>query len=182
VKLSTGQRFTFVVGTGASAVSYDVRCLPQDFPDYTFQRLGQTQAAYYLVTPNQISPYVALFDTNGVPVWWFRQPTGLPQDADLMPNGDLSRAMKSQVETFGLPGTVHMEERDLDGNLVRTLTAAGTPTDFHEAWPLPKGDFLIDSYALEIGGGTAMRPTVIDGSFEKVRPDGRSLIRGAQRA
>jgi hypothetical protein len=170
VTLSTGQRFTVLVGTGSGAGSYNVRCLPQDFPSYTFQLFGRTQAAYYLVTP---SPYVALFDSHGVPVWWFRQPDGFPIDADLMPSGDLSWAVESSVLTFGLPGTVHVEERDLDGDLLGTIGTAGTPTDIHEAWPLPNGDFLIDSYVLEIGGGTVLRPNVIDGSFQEVRPDGR---------
>ncbi|HUO70874.1 MAG TPA: arylsulfotransferase family protein, partial [Solirubrobacteraceae bacterium] len=169
VTLSTGQRFTLLVGSGSDAASYNVRCLPQDFPKYTFQLLDQPQAAYYLVTPNS---YVTLFDTNGVPVWWFHQPDGFPVDANLMPNGDLSWAMMTNIETFGFPGAVHVEERDLDGNLIRTFGMAGTPTDHHEALPLPNGDFLIDSYVLQIGGGTTLRPNVLDGSFQDVRPDG----------
>jgi Arylsulfotransferase (ASST) len=177
VTLAIGQRFTLVLGTGSGAASYNVRCLPQDFPHYTFQLLGQPQAAYYLVTPSwsdigATTPYVALFDTDGVPIWWFRQADGIPADADLMPNGNLSWAVETNEQTFGYPGTVHVEEHDLDGNLLGTLETAGTPTDFHEAWPLPDGDFLIDSYVLQIGGGTPLRPNVLDGSFQDVRPDG----------
>jgi hypothetical protein len=169
VTLSTGQRFTVVVGTGSDAASYNVRCLPQDFPHYSFQLFGQTQTAYYLVTP---SSYVALFDSDGVPVWWFRQPDGFPVDANLMPTGTLSWAVMANMETFGYPGVVHVEERDLGGDLIRTLGTAGTPTDHHEALPLPNGDFLIDSYVLQIGDGTQWRPNVLDGAFQDIRPDG----------
>jgi Arylsulfotransferase (ASST) len=173
VTLSTGQLFTVQVTSGLTAARYNVRCLPQDFPQYAFRRFGPTLAAYYLVTPSLRSAYVALFDASGVPVWWFRQPDGIPLDADLMPNGDLSWAVETRLSSFGLPGIVHVEERDLDGHLLRTLGTAGTPTDLHEALPLPNGDFLIDSYVLQIGGGPSLFPNVVDGSFQEVRPDGQ---------
>src|SRR5262249_25802307 len=161
-------RFTFVVGTGPDAESYNVRCLPDGFPGFTFQRFGQPQAAYYLMSPKG---YVTLFDTNGVPAWWY-EPEGFGIDADLTPGEGVSfEVAQSNVEEFGFPGTVHVEVRGLDGTLLNTLGTLGTPTDLHEALPLPNGDFLIDSYVLDLGAGTALHPNVLDASFQDVRPD-----------
>jgi hypothetical protein len=184
VTLASGQAFTIQVGTGASAKTYNVRCLPPDFPEYRAQVFGPRQAAYYLTTPdfsnkeiNPPSTYVALFDNNGVPVWWYRSTEGLVVDADLDPNGDLSWALETGGEQdFGVPGTVHVEQRDLDGNLVNTFQTAGTPSDFHEAWSLANGNFLIDSYVLQTNVslqllGNPFTVNVVDASFQEVRPD-----------
>jgi hypothetical protein len=185
VTLAGGQAFTIQVGTGANAATYNVRCLPEDFPQYTAQVLGTTQAAYYLTTPDfsfkrtdPTSTYVALFDSNGVPVWWYRLSDAIAVDADLDPDGDLSWAVESGGEAaFGLPGKVHVEVRDLDGDLLNTLQTSGTPTDFHEAWPLANGNFLIDSYVPETEVpvqlfGTPFTVNLLNASFQEVEPDG----------
>jgi hypothetical protein len=157
VPLTSGQGFQITTGTGSDAESYEIRCLPSDFPGYSSQELGPTQAAYYLVTPTgsylgESTPYVAMFDSNGVPVWWYRQPDGgVPIDAALDPDGDLSWAVEDNLLTFGGPGQVHLEVHSLDGALVNTLNTVGSPTDLHEALPLDNGDFLIDSYVPQTG-------------------------------
>jgi len=185
VPLAEGQGFTIQVGSGASATTYNVRCLPADFPEYSAQVLGSQQAAYYLTTPDfsflKTDPahgYVALFDSNGVPVWWYQLSKAVAVDADLDPNGDLSWAVEEGGETgFGVPGEVHVEVRNLDGQLVNTLQTSGTPTDFHEAWPLANGNFLIDSYALQTEVpvslfGNPFTVNVLNASFQEVEPDG----------
>src|SRR5205085_1146094 len=53
VTLAAGQAFTFTLTTSAGASDYHVRCLPSDFPAYTAQRTGGTQAGWYAVTPDQ---------------------------------------------------------------------------------------------------------------------------------
>ena len=182
VPLGEGQAFTIKVGAGAGARTYNVRCLPQEFPEYTAQVLGPTQAAYYLTTPDFLfkdhpvsSTYVALFDSNGVPVWWYRlNGGGIALDADLDPDGELSWAVEEGGEAaFGLPGDVHVEVRNLDGELLNTLRTSGTPSDFHEAWPLANGNFLIDSYDPELG--VTVNPFGVhrlNASFQEVEPDG----------
>lgn len=184
--LSSGQAFTIVVGTGASATTYTVRCLPPDFPQYTAQIFGPRQAAYYLMTPdssatagNPGSTYVALFDANGTPVWWYRV-DGFAMDADLDPGGDLSWDVESGGEEyFGTPGEDQVQQRDLNGNLLGTFQTVGTPTDFHEAWPLGDGDFLIDSYQLQTHAPIDLAvnplavPNVVNAAFQDVEPNGK---------
>ncbi len=178
VPLSTGQRFSFTVGSQ----SYNVRCLPSDFPHYSFTRYGTSQAAYWLTTPTwsetkTTGTYVVMFDGNGVPVWWYDEGTGqIPVDADLTPAGDFSWSVEPFQQSFARPGTVRVEVHDLDGNLLDTLNTVGTPTDFHEARPLADGSFLIDSYVLTIGGGSPLRPNVMDASFQNIQPDGQSTF------
>jgi hypothetical protein len=99
-------------------------------------------------------------------------------DADLDPDGDLSWAVETDGEqAFGYPGDVHVEVRNLDGELLHTLNTSGTPTDFHEAWPLANGNFLIDSYAPETEVpvklfGNPFTLNLLNASFQEVEPDG----------
>ncbi len=183
VPLTSGQGFQITTGTGAALQSYEIRCLPSDFPVYSSQRFGAVQAAYYLVTPSvsysgESTPYVAMFDTNGVPVWWYREPDGgIPTDADLDPNGDLSWAVENTLQLYGGPGQTRVEVHSLDGTLLNTLNTVGSPTDIHEALPLANGDFLIDSYVPQTGvdlssiGGTT-DGQVLNATFQEIRPDG----------
>ena len=46
VDLATGQEFTIVVTTADGSNSYYVRCLPSDFPSWTYQQSGQPQAEF----------------------------------------------------------------------------------------------------------------------------------------
>jgi hypothetical protein len=183
VPLTTGQGFQITTGTGSDAENYEVRCLPSDFPAYSSQKFGTTQAAYYLVTPSgsydQVStPYVAMFDSNGVPVWWYRQPDGgIPIDAAYDPDGNLSWAVEDKLVLFGGPNEVHVEVHSLDGTLLNTLNTVGSPTDLHEALPLDNGDFLIDSYVPQTGVdltsiGGPLDGQVLNGTFQEIRPDG----------
>lgn len=176
VPLSPGQGFSIVIGTGDTSRSYEVRCLPADFPTYSSRVLGPRQVGFILTTP---SDYVAMFDNDGVPVWWYHVGNGSPIDADLDPDGDLSWAVNGPggFPFFGVPGAVHVEVRDLEGNLLNTLGTSGSPTDFHEAWPLANGDFLIDTYVPEFGvavsiPGEPATVNVLDGGFQEVEPDG----------
>ena len=183
VPLGTGQRFTLETGSGAGTESYNVRCLPADFPQFTAARLGQPQAAYYLTTPSlsisgATAPYVALFDDNGVPVWWYRAENGTPDNAQLLSDGDLSWNIETGITgPFGENVNDHLEVRHFDGSLVRTYGTWFTPTDFHESTQLPNGDFLMTSYAewdnenlwsLGIPWGV----TVLNASFQEIQPDG----------
>lgn len=188
VTMTPGQRFTIQVGTGASASTYNVRCLPTNFPTYSSQELGPRQVSFVLVTPDQAVSgddasvaYIAMLDSNGVPVWWYDSPDGVPGDADLDPNGDLSWATENGPEHFfGYPGTTSLEVHNLDGQLLDTLNTVGTATDFHEGWPLANGDFLIDSYVPELNvpidiPGFPSTVNVLDGTFQEIAPDGTEV-------
>ena len=76
VQLAPGKDFDFSTTTGGNASTYHVRCLPGDFPNWTFSRPGAPSAAYYITTPQgskapgggNAARYVGIFDGHGVPV------------------------------------------------------------------------------------------------------------------
>ncbi len=134
VAQDVGQAFTIEVTSGGAATTHHVRCLPTDFPNFTVQKNGPTQAAFYVTALVQgFGPpnYPVIFDSNGVPVWWLpRLPTFL-----LQPLPDKNFAVMNLDSG--------MQEYDLDGNLVRSLNAVGGPTDFHEVIQLPNGHYVM---------------------------------------
>jgi len=142
VAVTDGQEFLIDWATNNVTQSYHVRCLPTDFPDWTStQSAGQAQTAYFVVTPdNHLDttlppPYVAVFDTNGVPRWWFKEGPQ-PIDAKTLASGNL-------VWTQAGAGTPY-EEHSLDGSLLRTYSPSNdAPTDLHELQVLPNGNYFI---------------------------------------
>ena len=184
VNLQEGQGFTITVRSGSTA-KYYVRCLPADFPAWTFQRSGQPQAQWYAVAPfaktnfGPLPPgvsnlYGALFDQNGVPVWWYKT-SQQTLDLKLLPNGDFAYAF------FNASG---IEERRLDGSLVRTLHAGGDAenTDPHEVLLLGDGNYLVLS-----NGPCSTRPSATrvphrcpTTASRCCRPAGRCCSRGGR--
>ena len=134
VSLTAGQRASVSVSAGAGAAAYQ-RALPaRGLPAWSAQRSGTPQAQWYLVTPTinftaATSPYVALFDGFGVPVWWMR--TVAPTDAKVLPDGNLAWA-RLGAGSFGTDPTGRYEEHRLDGSLVRTYTTVATVPDYHD--------------------------------------------------
>jgi hypothetical protein len=146
VSLAEGEAFDIATWSDNSSSTYQVRCLPSDFPVWTAQRSGQTQASFYVVTPTlninpsspTPAPYVVVFDNNGVPRWWMKS-SPEPVDAKALSNGDLAW-------THAFQGTAPQEYR-LDGSLVRSFPASAAPQsdgiDFHELQVLPNGNYLL---------------------------------------
>jgi hypothetical protein len=177
--LAAGRAVDVRIGSGRRRATYHVRCLPKDFPKWTSERRGRPQASFYVVTPAEGTdgvPYVAIFDTRGVPVWWLR--TGFkPIDAKLLPDGNLawSRFGDTPFASVAAP----YEERRLDGTLVRRIGAVGVNTDFHDLQVMPNGDHLFLSYVPRDGTvdlspyGGPKDATVLDGVAQEVSPDGR---------
>ena len=62
---------------GPQLYRYHVRCLPNDFPTYTFTRYGPVSPKYFSV--DRVSPrdrrYAIIFNNHGVPIWWIHAPT-----------------------------------------------------------------------------------------------------------
>ncbi len=168
VGLNPGQSFVIVINQGTSSNVYYVRCLPSDFPTWTFQRSGTTQAEWYLVASWVAPNYVAVVDTNGTPVWWYRN-AAITGDFKLLPDGNLASAL----------GNGTAEERKLDGSLVHTITAApGATLDAHELQQLANGDYLM-AVSRTVAGQTVCgqsNVSITDDGFEEVAPDG-SLVR-----
>ena len=135
VSRSTGQEFTFVVQAPAQApATYYVRCLPLDFLDWTASRTGTTQAEYYIsaVITGTPANYPAIFDNDGVPIWW--APKTQTLFAELLPNGNVG-----WTKTDATPA----EERRLDGSLVGTVIPSVGVPDQHDLLRLANGNYVM---------------------------------------
>jgi Arylsulfotransferase (ASST) len=162
--------------------TYHVRCIPRDFPKWRFERHGTPQAQYFLVTPT-LGPHgsrvVALFNRDGVPVWWMQRGTK-PHDAKLLPDGNLAWSTFTNGEYAS--HSVPYEEHALDGRLVRRIAAVGVPTDGHDMEVMPNGHYLVVSYVPRSGVdlsayGGPKRATVIDNEIQEVTRSGRRVWR-----
>lgn len=118
--------------------SYYIRCLPADFPSYSSSVTGPVQASGFSL---DLPPYAVVFDTEGVPVWWYRAtdpssstgapcPSLSPFDVKFLNGGTMAW-------WEGCDGTYQL--RRLNGTLVRTLPI---PVNFHDLQVMPNGDYL----------------------------------------
>jgi Arylsulfotransferase (ASST) len=166
VAQSVAARFTIVVTTNGNTTTHYVRCLPGDFPNWSVEKSGSTEAQFYATAMAQggfgTPGYSVVFDSNGVPIWWLApHPTFLLQP---LPNKDFA--------VMNIGGG--MQEYDLSGKLVRSLNAVGGPTDFHEVIQLPNGNYVMATAQNEPcnlsswGLGTA--ETCIDHVFQEINP------------
>jgi Arylsulfotransferase (ASST) len=150
-RLAPGQSASVRIRSGGARRRYHVRCLPGDFPRWKFERFRKPEARFYLFAPQQgathtASYYVTLIDGHGTPLWWMKRKV-VPFNSLLLPNGNIAWA-RWYEEPFGShPGT-GWEIHRLDGSPVRTLRAAGSPTDLHDFEPLRGGHFLLFTYRL----------------------------------
>lgn len=168
VELSVNQGFTFVRDTGATETSHHVRCLPDDFPEWTFEKYLAPRQQWYLVTPGF---YNAIFDANGVPVWWFREPA-VPRNLNYLEDGTLTWSV-------GDPGTdASYEIRSLDGSLLNTLKTVGSRTDVHDIQLLPNGNYLLmaenerETPTDITAFGGPDDATILDAELQEIEPDG----------
>jgi Arylsulfotransferase (ASST) len=180
VQLGPGQSFGFTTATGGVTSSYHVRCLPSNFPAFTYSRSGEPSQDWMLLAPSLgvLNPgYVAFFGEHGVPVWWYRA-TFVPLDAKLLSDGTV--AFAAFGGPYGIDPAGAYQIRQLDGTLVRTLSTVGTPTDFHDLQKLANGNYLTVSYRprdhadLSAHGGPS-DATVLDAEIQELTPEG-SLV------
>ncbi|MFL5779911.1 MAG: arylsulfotransferase family protein [Thermoleophilaceae bacterium] len=174
--------FAIRLRAGGRTTSHHVRCLPSDFPRWTFDAHGPAQAQWYIIDPTGGNPrgYIAIFDTNGVPVWWRHEATYGPWDGKLLPDGNLAW-MRFYDDHFGVRNRGY-EVRRLDGSLVREIKTVGSPTDTHDFQPMPNGDYLAITYRrrccanLTKYGGPA-HAEVFDGEIQELTPRGKLVWR-----
>jgi hypothetical protein len=118
-----------------------------------------------------------ILDTNGVPVWYRRVNPG-EVDFKQLPNGDLA-SMPLVRTVFNIDPSLGFNERTLDGTLVRTVKAVGSPTDIHDLVLMPNGDYLVVSYRQRTVaslpanfGSCGANNKVVDGVVQEVTPAG----------
>jgi hypothetical protein len=141
VPMVAGQGLTVTDGSS----SYEIRCLPADFPSYTTSVTGTPQANGYFVG---IGNYSAVFDADGVPVWWYRKDSF---DTSVLPPLDSKfitpttvaywEPLASDLSPLNIQyGTWYL--RGLDGSLLGTLGGSSFPLDPHDLQLLPNGNYL----------------------------------------
>jgi hypothetical protein len=170
VPLQANQRFSFDVSTGAGNTTHHVRCLPDDFPEWTFEEFGAADWQWYIVAPSTGGPrYTIVFDGHGVPVWWFQ---GTGGDSKYLDDGTLAWVQG----TMG--NDPRYQIRALDGTLLNTVRTVDTALDDHDLQLLPNGNYMVMSYKPRAGtvdltayGGPA-DAAVLDAELQEVEPDG----------
>ena len=69
--------------------NYHVRCLPNNFPKWTFEKYGPSRAdSMEVVHGHADRGYGTIFDGNGVPIWWLRD--CWPERPKLLADGTLA--------------------------------------------------------------------------------------------
>ena len=145
LKLKAGQAFRIQVLGRTRHPFQTVRCLPDDFPLWQTQRSGQPQAQWYLMTPDMIpaglqlpqtgAPFATIANADGVPVWWFRDPAGVPMGAKLIGKDRIAWTYYAEDE----PIRVH----SLRGKVLQTVRPTSGINNFHEFLPTRDGGFIV---------------------------------------
>jgi hypothetical protein len=173
--LVPGRQLEFAVRSHGTSRTYHLRCLPPDFPTWTFIRNARPFVAFYILTP---SSYVAIWDDHGVPIWWMRGGIPVGQDAKLFTDGTIG--------WFAAPnsflGPARFEIHRLDGSLVSTIRARSALLDSHDIQRLPNGDYLLIAYkqrAQKVDMSWCDGPThatVFDEEIQRIRPGRRKPV------
>lgn len=182
--VTTGQEFTIVETSGTTTVgTWYMRCLPSDFPDFTSSVTGTPQAQFFLTAlakPGATEGYVAFFDDNGVPVWWY--PTSQYVSFANIDSGYV--AWTTAVPSTG--GDQYLGEPipvvTLSGKQVGTITSPDGAPDVHELQSLGGGDVLVivdeDKCCTDLsswGSGFPANATIVDPVIEELSPQGTVL-------
>jgi len=175
VPLSSGRAFVITVRkVGRPRLyRYHVRCLPSNFPEYTFTRYGPVSPKYFTAT-RDFTPldeqYGMIFDNHGVPIWWKHAPV---HGLRVLPDGNVLW----NNHAFSPP---RWEIHRLDGSLVRTLNGVGRRADVHDLQFLNNGDHLVGSYVRQrhvdtSAYGGSSDADVINTELQQVSPDGQLI-------
>jgi hypothetical protein len=141
LRANSGFSVAFSKVGGSGVDRYFVRCLPTDFPTYTFTREGPVSPTFF-TADDAFGPlrhrFAMIFDNNGVPLWWYHMPVEGPR---VLSDGTVvwfhSNGASSRYEIHRLNGT-----------LVSSLhTANGAPVDGHDVEPLADGGYLIGAHS-----------------------------------
>ena len=163
IPINVGQSFSWTLskrsGSRTVKTQYFARCVPDDMNLPTVTRPGRPTAAMYLMSTGtaptldeDLQPlttwYPALFDTNGVPLWWFKR--GFVQ---LNPTILDSRTV-ALWQPLGHPnplgdfGFGRWQTFNFDGTTKTLITAPDPGYDIHELQPgSASGRYLTVTYA-----------------------------------
>jgi hypothetical protein len=173
VPLSSGRAFTVTAReVGRSRLyRYHVRCLPNDFPKYTFTRYGPVSPRFFSASRDFVpidQQYAIIFDNHGVPIWWINAPA---HGTRVLPGGNI-------LWNSHAGAVPRWEIHRLDGSLVRSLEAVGRRADAHDLQLLGNGDYLVGSKVARrhvdtSAYGGSSDATVLNTELQQVSPDGQ---------
>lgn len=166
-----GSTISFRRSRSARVHRFHLRCLPGDFPAYDFTRSAAGGPALFSI--QLAGQYAAIFDRDGVPVWWYRA-SGEPDNVQVLPDGTVAF---DPVDALSYQ-TGEYEIRTLKGRLIRVVRGGGgTTADVHEIQQLPGGNYLIGAQ-ITYGGvdtspyGGAADSQVVGIEIQEVTPSG----------
>lgn len=183
VALEPGQGFEVTIAKADHRPRrYFIRCLPNDFPDWSFTRFRPSPVEFTAVSAGMgedpRSRYATIFDGYGVPIWWHRGATP-SYDTKVLADGTISWS-RSYSAPYGIDPRMGEEVHALDGRQVNLLQVVGGrgATDHHDFQLLRNGNYMLISYARRPGtvdfrpyGGPA-GAEVVDGQLQELTPDG----------
>ncbi len=114
------------------------------------------------------TPYTAIFDRWGVPIWWSDPQATI--FSTLLPDGNVASLVNGGLE-----------ERQLDGTLVRTVNTVGGNADQHDVLLLPNGHYVLvtiqakDGVDLSALGGPASA-SICDHVVQEIDPADNSVV------
>lgn len=152
--------------------------LPADFPAWRFESLRPAPPGFFVVTfsnPADDRPWVIVFDTEGVPRWWYNPDTRALW-GQVLADGDLVWA-RSFGDGYGLDPRMAHEVRAESGRLRRLVRTEGSIVDGHEYRELPNGNVLLDTYVPETADlrrfGGPKRAAIASAEVQEVDPTGK---------
>jgi Arylsulfotransferase (ASST) len=183
-----GEDFEIATTEAGRHRTYVVRCLPADFPAWSFEPLsaGTTPGFFFVVSfkaARDERPWVIVFDQEGVPRWWY-SPSTRALWAQVLSDGKVAWA-RSFGDGYGLDPRMAHEIHALSGKLARLVRTKGSIIDGHEFRELGNGNVLVDSYIPETAdltrfGGPA-RAAIVSAEIQELDPKGRVLWRWSSR-
>jgi hypothetical protein len=160
--------------------TYRIRCLPRDFPPWRFESIRPVPQGLFVVTytgPKDGRPWVIVFDTEGVPRWWFNPDTRALW-GQIIRNGNVVWA-RSFGDGYGLDPRMAHEVRSEAGRLLRLVRTQGSIVDGHEYRELPNGNVLLDTYVPETADlrrfGGPRHAAIVSAEVQEVDPAGKVL-------
>ena len=147
VPVKPGHDFRVRVGRGRRADSYQVRCLPEGFPGWKYERVRSFPDGLFVLGSRAKPghpPYVAIFDHDGVPRWWYRSKTRAI-NAQVLKAGTVVWS-RAYGDGYGRDPRQAQEVHTLAGRLVRLIRTKGSINDPHELLEEPSGNIFLQSY------------------------------------
>lgn len=174
-----GSNFELTVIYHGARKSYDIRCLPTDFPPWRFERLRPLASGFFTVAqaPPEARPWVIVFDNEGTPRWWY-SPDTRALWGQVLADGNLQWA-RSFGDGYGLDPRMAHEVRSPSGRLLRIVKAEGAIVDGHEFRELGNGNVLVATYVPETADlrrvSGPRRAAIVSAEVQELDHGGREL-------